>query len=152
MRLVRYSDPSFRGLAPLFGQRSPWSGLEGEIGRWFETALNDFGGAAPSTRFPVNLYEDKDNTYVRAELPGVNREDINVEIVDGTLTISATRKPQVADPSTASGQTVSLSRSICIGDEVQTDKVAAVHENGLLTITLHKREEVKPRKITVAVK
>src|ERR1700739_3235543 len=93
MRLVRYPYPNYRSFAPpLNGTgRSPWSGLETEIDRLFETALGNFS-SAPNHRFPVDLFEDKDNTYVRAELPGVNRADINVEVVDGYLTITAARK------------------------------------------------------------
>jgi len=48
--------------------------------------------AAFAPRFPVDLYEDKENTFVRAELPGVTREAINLEMVDGYLNISATRQ------------------------------------------------------------
>ena len=77
-------------MTPAFN-RSPWSGLESEIDRLFEGALSDFNGG-PSTRFPVDLYEDQNNTYVRAELPGVNRDDINVEMTDGYLTIAAAHK------------------------------------------------------------
>jgi HSP20 family protein len=164
MRLVRYSYPSYRAV-PSFGfQRSPWAGLEHEIDRLFTTALTD--GATAARQFPVDLYEDKANTYVRAELPGVNRDDINVEMADGALTITATRKTPA--PSTSSGQapaataeqatnaqaeeSFSFSRSVTIADEVQTDKVTANYENGVLTVTLPKREEVKPKKIAVAVK
>jgi HSP20 family protein len=151
MTLVRYTYPSFRTVAPSFGahQRSPWSGLETEIDRLFATALGDF--SAPSTtRFPVDLYEDKANTYVRAELPGVNRDDINVEMTDGTLTIAATRKTPATEGNAE--ESFSFSRAIAIADDVQTDKVAAAYENGVLTVTLPKREEVKPKKIAVAVK
>ena len=151
MRLVRYIQPSYRSLAPAPGgfARSPWSGLETEIDRLFETALGDFAGIAPATRFPVDLYEDKDNTYVRAELPGVNRDDINVEMVDDYLTITAARKQPAADGK--SEESFSLTRSVGIADAVQAAKVSAAYENGVLTVTLPKREEAKPKKITVAV-
>src|SRR4051812_10865196 len=98
MRLVRYTYPQFRSLAPAFGgfQRSPWSGLESEIDRLFTSAIDEFSGPS-ATRFPVDLYQDNANTYVRAELPGVNRDDINVEMVDGNLTIAATRKTAAAE-------------------------------------------------------
>ena len=150
MRLVRYTYPNFRTLAPSFGgvARSPWSGLEGEIDRLFETALRDFSGAAAPDHFPVDIYEDADNTYVRADLPGVSRDDINVEVADGYLTISGTRKSTGAEGEEA----FSFSRSISIADEVDTAKVAATYENGVLTVTLPKREEAKPKKITVSVK
>jgi len=152
MRLVRYTYPTFRSLAPAPGgfARSPWSGLETEIDRLFETTLGDFAGAATRTRFPVDLYEDKDNTFVRAELPGVNRDDINVEVVDGYLTITAARKTPAAD---GKGEAAfSFSRSVSLNDAVLADQVAAAYENGVLTVTLPKREEAKPKKITVAVK
>jgi HSP20 family protein len=151
MRLVRYTYPSFRSVTPAFAglQRSPWSGLETEIDRLFETAWSDFG-SVPSSRFPIDLYEDKDNTYVRAELPGVNRDDINVEITDGYLTIAATRKATGADAKPEDN--VSFSRAVSVSDEVQTDQIAATYENGVLTVTLPKREETKPKKVTVAVK
>jgi HSP20 family protein len=151
MRIVHYTYPSFRSLAPVTGRfaRSPWSGLETEIDRLFTSALGDFAGAAPSNRFPVDLYEDKDNTYVRAELPGVNRADIGVEVVDGYLTINATRKTPAKDGQPEAA--VALNRSLQLSDEVQADKVSAAYENGILTVTLPKREQAKPKKISVAV-
>jgi HSP20 family protein len=158
MRLVRYAYPSFRSLPPALGgtPRSPWSGLEGEINRLFESALSNLGDGPLGTRFPVDLYEDKHNTYVRAELPGVSREDINVELVEGYLTITAVRKtpagpPTGADQTGKAGESFALSRSVSISDQIQTDKIAAAYENGVLTVTLPKREEAKPKKITVAV-
>ena len=152
MRLVRYTYPSFRNLAPVGAtfDRSPWSGLETEIDRLFESALDDLNGSASSQRFPVDLFEDKENTYVRAELPGVSREDINVEMVDGYLTITAVRKVPATDGK--GEESFSFSRSVSIADEIQTEKVGAVYENGLLTVTLPKREASKPKKVTVAVK
>lgn len=150
MRLVRYTYPSFRTLAPTDFQRSPWSGLETEIDRLFATALSDFSTQASSTRFPVDLYEDKDHTFVRAELPGLHRDDINVEMTDGYLTIAATRKTPAQNGE--GEESYSFSRTIAIDEAVQTDKVGATYENGVLTVTLPKREEAKPKKISVAVK
>jgi HSP20 family protein len=136
-------------LVPAYGTsfRNPWSGLEGEIERLFESALGEFTGAASPDRFPVDLYEDKDNTYVRAELPGVDRADINVEVVEDYLTITAARKTKEGERE----QSFSFSRSVTVPGAVQADKVAAAYENGVLTVTLPKREEAKPRKISVNV-
>lgn len=153
MRIVRYSYPNSR--LPALGSsfsRAPWSGLETEIDRLFESALGNFSGAQTNaTRFPVDLFEDKDHTYVRAELPGINREDVNVEIVDGYLTISATRRIS-GEGEGNSDQSFSLNRSLELPEEVQADQVSAAYENGILTVTLPKREEAKPRKISVNVK
>lgn len=150
MRLVRYSYPSFRSVSPVLSSsfRSPWTGLEGELDRLFESALGDF--AAPQAgRFPVDIHEDKDNTYVRAELPGVNRDDIGIELVDGALNLTATRKTGEGE----NAETFSFSRTVSVPDNaVQADKITAAYENGVLTVTLPKREEAKPRKISIAVK
>lgn len=140
-RIVRYSQPH-AGLYRGSVFQNPWTGLESEIDRLFETALADV--ASPTApRFPVDLYEDKDNTYVRAELPGVKREDIAVEMIEDYLTINATRKD--------GEQSFSYSRSIAIPEGVQADKVAASLENGVLTVTLPKQEQAKPRKIAINV-
>ncbi|MEN9404887.1 MAG: Spore protein [Verrucomicrobiota bacterium] len=123
--------------------RSPWNGFESDIDRLFESALADYTAPASAPRFPVDLYEDKDNTFVRAELPGVNREAINVEMVDGYLNINAARKQ--------GDESFSLSRSVAIPEAVQADKVSAAYENGVLTVTLPKQEQAKPRKIAITV-
>lgn len=148
--IIRYTNPRNASLLPAFGftTPSPWSGLENEISRWFESALSDFSGPVFENRFPVDLYEDKDNTYVRADLPGVNREDINVEMVNGYLNISASRKAKGQDGE----ESFALTRSVAIPEDVHADKVGAAYENGVLTVTLPKKEEAKPRKITVDVK
>jgi HSP20 family protein len=148
MRLIRYSYPNV--LVPSVGAftRSPWAGFETEIDRLFEATLNGFNRGTHATRFPVDLFEDKDNAYVRAELPGVNRDDIQVEMADGSLTITAARK-QAND---RGEEAVSFTRTVSIESEVQADKITALYENGVLTVTLPRREEAKPKKITVAVK
>jgi HSP20 family protein len=149
MRIVRYSYPSSRSFVPAASnfRQSPWSGLEGEIDRLFESALGSFVGASAPDRFPVDLLEDKDNAYVRAELPGVNRADLGVEVVDGYLNISASQKTKDGE----SEETFSLNRSVALPENVNADNVSAVYENGVLTVTLPKKEEAKPKKIAVSV-
>ncbi len=148
MRLVRYTYPTHRSPASLLGfPRSPWAGLESEIDRLFASTLADLGTSASDLRFPVDLYEDKDNTYVRAELPGLRRDDIHVEVVDDYLTINATRKVKEGDREESFG----YSRSISLPAATRNDQITASYEQGILTVTLPKKEEAKPRKITVNV-
>jgi HSP20 family protein len=146
MTLVRYTYPVYS--RPSAFQRSPWAGLETEIDRLFSSAFAHPATPATDGRFPVDLYEDKDSTFVRAELPGVQRDDIQVEIVDGYLTVNATRKRKDGEQE----HSFALSRSIQLPDAVQADRISAAYENGVLTVTLPKQEAAKPRKITVAVK
>jgi HSP20 family protein len=147
--IIQYTNPRGVSLLPsVFATSSPWTGLEGEIDRLFESALSGFVPATFENRFPVDLYEDKDNTYVRADLPGVNREDINVEMINGYLNVNATRKTKGEEGE----ESFALARSVAIPEDVHADKVSAAYENGVLTVTLPKKEEAKPRKITVEVK
>ncbi len=140
MRIVKYY-PDTRGSAPAYGllARNPWTGLEAEIDRLF-SGIAPFRGD-----FPVDFQEDKDNAYIRAELPGVKREDIRVETADGNLTISAARKERDG----GNEESLALSRSVSIPADVQPEKVTAAYENGVLTVTLPKSEARKPRQIEV---
>lgn len=146
MRIVRYSYPNNRFVSSF--RQSPWAGLEGEIDRLFDSALGHVVGAPASGRFPVDVLEDKDNAYVRAELPGVNRADIGVEVVDGYLNLTATRKIKNGE---GSEESFAHSRSVALPENVNAEKVSASYENGILTVTLPKKEESKPKKIAVTV-
>ncbi|HEY0863031.1 MAG TPA: Hsp20/alpha crystallin family protein [Lacunisphaera sp.] len=141
--ITRYQYPRTASVYPSLAARSQLAGLESEIDRLFSSALADFAAPTVAPRFPVDLFEDKDNHYVRAELPGVSRDAINVEMVDGYLTVSATRKE--------GEESFSLTRSVSIPEAVQADKVAATYENGVLTVTLPKQEKAKPRKIAINI-
>lgn len=148
MNLIRYNYPRSSFLP--VSRRGPWHGLESEFDRLFEAAASGLASAAYRNRFPVDLYEDNENVYVRAELPGVDRADINLELADDTLTITSQRKGAAGDDGET--ETSALSRAVSLPVDVQADKVTAAHENGLLTVTLPKREEAKPKKINIAVK
>ena len=145
--LIRHT-PRGGSLLP-FDSQAPWLALEDDINRLLETAAVGLLAPGLARRVPVDVYEDKDSLFIRADLPGVTREDISVEMADGTLVISASRKNPATEGSP--DEAFSLSRSITIPDAVQTEKVTATYENGVLTVTLPKQEESKPKKITVAV-
>jgi HSP20 family protein len=147
MRFIQYTQSNGRSASPApgLGGRVSQPGPGNELDWLFGTALTGFAGLARGGQFPVDLYQDKENTYIRAELPGVNREAIGVEIVDGSLSIQASRKAKSGEGS------VSFSRVVGIPDEVQADKVSASYENGILTVTLPRKEEAKPKKVNVSV-
>ena len=144
MRLIKYQNHN--GLpATHLGGRLGGLEIDNELNWLFGTALRGLAGASAGGQFPVDLYEDKDNTYVRAELPGVARDAISVEMIEGSLSLQASRKDKVGEGS------VSFSRLVSIPDEVDSEKVTAVYENGILTVTLPRREASKPKKINVSV-
>ena len=134
-RLIRYSQPFATS-----AYRSPWTGFDREINSLFASALAD--QAPDATRsIPVSVHEDKDNLQVSAELPGVDRADINIELLDDTVSLAATRKQ--------GEQVLNFERSFSLPYAVQADKVTAVYENGILRLTLPKAEAAKPRKIAI---
>jgi len=146
MRLIKYSN---RSALPTthFGGRLGGLDIDSELDWLFGNIPNGFAGSVLGGQFPVDLYEDKDNTYVRAELPGVNRDAISVEMIEGSLSIQASRKDKAGD----SESTASFNRLVAIPDEVESEKVTAVYENGILTVTLPRKEASKPKKINVLV-
>jgi HSP20 family protein len=133
--VLRYSQP-----VATSAYRSPWTGFDREINSLFASALADYAPDAKRS-IPVSVDEDKDNLQVSAELPGVERADINVELLEDTLSLTATRKQ--------GDQTLAFERSFSLPYAVQTDKVAATYENGVLRLTLPKAEAAKPRKIAI---
>jgi HSP20 family protein len=135
-RLIRYAQPFATS-----AYRSPWTGLDQEINSLFTSALADCAPGATRS-IPVSLHEDKDNLHVSAELPGVARDDINVELTDDVLSLSATRKQ--------GEQTFTFERSFTLPYAVQAEKISAELKDGVLRLTLPKAEAVKPRKITIS--
>lgn len=142
MRYVRYTYPVAR--TAYAAGRTVWDGLDHEVNRLFQTVATSLGS---EQAFPVDVYNDKENVFVRAELPGVDREALNVEITDDQLTISASRKNTVNTEAAAEA----FSRTITVPESVQSDKVSATYQDGILTVTLPKVEVIKPRKVSVSI-
>jgi HSP20 family protein len=128
--------------------------LRDEIDRIFEAPLartSEFLGWAPA----FDVYEEKDNFIVKAELPGFKREDINVSLQDGNLIISGERKSETKGEGTevyrAERYFGKFQRSVSLPAPVAANAVAAEYKDGILTVTLPKSEEAKPKQIEVKV-
>ncbi len=136
-------------------QGHPLETLDREFGR----ILNRVWGGAqvPGTlaQYAVDVHEDADHFYVDAELPGFNKEDVDITLEDGVLTIRGERKEETQEP--AKGKQPlhverrwsRFERSFTLPTAVNENSVQAKLADGVLTITLDKREEVKPRKIHI---
>ncbi len=126
-----------------------------EMNRLFESPMEGSSQAFNTWAPAIDLFEDKDNFFVRAELPGMKKEDIDVSLHEGTLLVSGERKLHEAEGARAhrserfSGQ---FQRSVALPTAVASDKVTASYRDGILTITLPKAEEAKPKQIEVSVK
>ncbi|MHB1001676.1 MAG: Hsp20/alpha crystallin family protein [Armatimonadota bacterium] len=103
----------------------------------------------------VDVIEDNEQIIVKAELPGMRKEDIDIELAGDTLVIKGERKLENDEKKDnyvrverAYGQ---FQRSFTIGVPVKSDQVKANYKDGILEIIIPKSEEVKPKKVEVAV-
>jgi HSP20 family protein len=104
--------------------------------------------------FPlVNLTEDKDKYYVRAELPGLKAEELNIAVTGNNLAISGERKiPSEGDKvkyHRREREAGSFNRIIALSGDVEVDNVEAGLVDGVLTVIIPKAEVAKPKQITV---
>jgi HSP20 family protein len=132
--------------------------LHDEIDRLFGTPLSELAytsrllsGWTPA----LDLYEDKDNFYVKAELPGMKKEEIDLSLHDGSLSISGERKQETkaeeAEVYRAERFFGRFQRTVTLPTPVAVDRVKAEYKDGVLMVTLPKTEEAKPKRIDVHV-
>ena len=103
----------------------------------------------------VDILETEDALIVRADLPGVKIDDIDIRVENQTLTISGSRKFE-KDENAKGFHRIERSygefvRSFAVPSTVDTDKVAADYKNGILTVSLPRKESAKPRQVKVSV-
>ncbi len=149
MFLTRWQRPEASW--PTFGRLSD---LRDELDRLFSSPLSGVAQLTSGTP-ALDLYEDKDNFTVTAELPGLKREDIEVSLHEGALSISGERKSEekFEDAETYRSERFfgKFHRVVTLPKAVQGDKITAQYKDGILTVTLPKAEEAKPKQITVKV-
>jgi HSP20 family protein len=119
--------------------------------------FSNYASATGASTFPfVNVYEDRNTLTLAAEMPGLSKEQVEITYADGTLTITGKRD---ATQSTASMAVLrrerslgSFEKTIRIPVKVVSANISAKFTNGILTITLPKAEEAKPKAITIETK
>lgn len=104
--------------------------------------------------FPLlNLTEDTNNYYIRAELPGIKGDNLDIQVTGQSLSISGERKIPAEDKDVKyhrrEREAGKFSRIINLPGDVTSDKVEAGLRNGILTVIIPKAEKAKPRQITV---
>jgi HSP20 family protein len=104
----------------------------------------------------IEVFEKEDRFLVKAELPGMKEEDIDVSAVGDTLTIKGERKTESEvkeeDYYCCERSYGSFFRSIALPSHVDAEKIEASYEDGILEVSLPKISEVKPKKISVSAK
>jgi HSP20 family protein len=132
--------------------------------RWFDSAFNrmvsDFfpvvtaDAASPDVlNPPVDVRDDKDGYVISAELPGIEKEDLKVEVVEGVLTLSGTKKQESVSEEEgvyrAERSYGEFKRAFALPDSVDAVKIDAQFRNGVLRIALPKKPEAAPKQISI---
>lgn len=154
MSIVRYQNPA----VAMWHSLDRWSNLRDEINTLFELPLlfgtghqtQLFNGWAPA----LDIYQDADNVVAVVELPGMQKDQIEISLLDGMLTISGEHKEKTVNGDKAA-RTERLAgkfrRSVSLPTRVDAKAVRADYKDGILTVTLPKAEEAKPKQIKVNV-
>jgi HSP20 family protein len=130
--------------------------LQGDMNRLFDRFFEGRGANGGSVRrwIPaMDLVETGDSLVLRADLPGMKEDDVEIEIKDGVLTISGERKSESEEKGEgfhrverAFGR---FSRSLSLPDGVDADRIAAAFNDGVLEIKVPKPEETQPTKVAI---
>lgn len=132
---------------------NPFFSLPEHMERFLNEAFS--GGAqgyrrAPRSGYPpLNISSDDENIYVRCELPGMEINDIELVLDESSLSIKGERKAQEGKYYRQERPVGAFNRLVTINAPVNRDAVKATLKDGLLSITLPKAEETKPRTITI---
>src|SRR5271169_3774984 len=104
---------------------------------------------------PVDIYENGDNLVLKAELPGVNPDEVEIRVEDNTLYLKGERKfeKEVKEQNYHRVERTygTFTRTFSLPNSVDADKVAANYKDGVLTLTMPKKEEAKPKTIKINV-
>ena len=141
---------------PTWRIRSPFGELERmrrQMDRLYDDAMTPHRLPQAGVFPLVNLTENKDKYFVRAELPGVKADELDLQVTGNKLAISGERKITAEDESAKyhrrEREAGTFSRMIGLPGEVDSDKVEAKLENGVLTVVVPKAEIAKPKQISV---
>lgn len=136
-------SPMERMITSFFGQSPLMSEIMPGMGE----------GSGDDHALALDISEDDQNVFVRASLPGFQREDVTIEVHDSVLSIQARRTQETEDKGERWHRRErfegSVSRRISLPSQVEDDKAKAELKDGVLTLTLPKSEKAMPRKISI---
>jgi HSP20 family protein len=143
-------------MRPYRGRMSPWremDRLRRDMNRLYTDWSTEAGRAVAPGYPAMNVWTDQDSAIVTAELPGANLEDIDISVEDDTLTLSGDRQRDELEESVTYHRRErrfgSFLRTFQLPFRVDAAKVDATLKNGVLSISLPRAEEDRPRRITI---
>jgi len=128
--------------------------IQDEMNRVFDGFFGRFPSRFDTEWSPnVDISETKDDFVVKAEVPGMEKEDVKITLQDNVLTLKGEKKQEKEDATCYRMERSygSFVRSFSLPTVIRADKIKASYKDGILNITLPKAEEVKPKQIPIEV-
>lgn len=147
MTLVRYN--------PNRGYLSMQDTMNSLVNALFNSDASDFASEGTEFSPRMDMKESEDAYTVKLTMPGIDKNDIDISVSDGVLTVKGETKEEAEDEKSTylvrEHKHYSYYRSVRLPSEVVADKAEAEYKNGVLKLTLPKAEEVKPKSIPVKI-
>lgn len=123
---------------------------------WMRPVWDDRNREATGWRPAVNVFEDTDKLYIEAQVPGIEMKDVEITVKDHSVQIRGLRKMEHEDKKEGyhfiEATYGTFGRTFSLPPYVDPDQAKATYDKGVLTVAFPKREEAKPRKITIESK
>src|SRR6476469_9093647 len=125
-----------------------------ELDRLTQQAFGTNGTLARPSVMPRDAWRDGDTFHVEFDLPGVNPDSIDLDVERNVVTVKAERPPRTSDAEliAAARPRGVFSRQLILGDNLDTEHIAASYDTGVLTLLIPVAEQAKPRKIAITSK
>lgn len=148
VRRVWPSRPTFNAPYSDFDQ------VRRELLRLFDSVAGEPSPTSASGVFPpLNVTQDEDNVYIRAEIPGIDADQLSISVLRNRVSLAGRREIQVEQQRVAYHRREraegTFSRTLTLPVEIDAERVDARYTDGILTLTLAKAETAKPRQIAV---
>jgi HSP20 family protein len=122
-----------------------------ELDRLTQQVFGTNGTAARPSVMPMDAWRDGEQFVVEFDLPGVDADSIDLDVERNVVTVKAERPPRDADTELIAAERPRgiFSRQLILGDNLDTDSIAANYQSGVLTLRIPVAEQAKPRKIVI---
>ena len=123
-----------------------------ELDRLTQQVLGTNGTLARPSVMPMDAWRDGDTFRVEFDLPGVNPDSIDLDVERNVVTVKAERPPRAGDAEAIAAERPRgvFSRQLILGDNLDTEHIAASYDSGMLILQIPVAEKAKPRKISIA--
>src|SRR6476661_1958888 len=123
-----------------------------DLERLTQQVFGPNGTLARPSVMPMDAWRDGDTFHVEFDLPGVNRDSIDIDVERNVVTVRAERPARASDAELVAAERPRgvFSRQLVLGDNLDTERIAATYDAGVLTLSIPVAEKAKPRKVEVA--